>query len=82
MEASNFTPSVYSVHALTLLAEVKHSHICSSLYLSYVPSCSYSCLITVLRLHADFPRQDNDLPPASRLEMIYDRLSSHVNNYQ
>lgn len=29
MEASNFTPSVYSVHALTLLAEVKHLHICS-----------------------------------------------------
>ncbi len=25
MEASSFTPSVYSVHALTLLAEVKHS---------------------------------------------------------
>lgn len=24
MEASSFTPSVYSVHALTLLAEVKH----------------------------------------------------------
>lgn len=28
MEASNFTPSVYSVHALTLLAEVKRLHIC------------------------------------------------------
>lgn len=27
-EASNFTPSLYSVHALTLLAEVKHLHIC------------------------------------------------------
>lgn len=27
MEASNFTPSVYSVHALTLLAEVKHIHL-------------------------------------------------------
>lgn len=24
MEASSFTPSVYSVHALTLLAEVNH----------------------------------------------------------
>jgi len=30
MEASSFTPSVYSVHALTLLAEVKHSCLCDS----------------------------------------------------
>lgn len=28
MEASNFTPSVYSVHALTLLAEVKLLCLC------------------------------------------------------
>lgn len=28
MEASSFTPSVYSVHALTLLAEVNHLYIC------------------------------------------------------
>lgn len=27
-EASSFTPSVYSVHALTLLAEVNHLYIC------------------------------------------------------
>ncbi len=36
MEASSFTPSVYSVHALTLLAEVKHSCLRDSLN----PSCT------------------------------------------
>lgn len=30
MEASSFTPSVYSVHALTLLAEVKQLSVCDS----------------------------------------------------
>lgn len=53
MEASSFTPSVYSVHALTLLAEVNQfTHLLSGhqsvvvpvisiLHLDYVSSCSH-----------------------------------------
>lgn len=43
MEASSFTPSVYSVHALTLLAEVKHLCVCDSPHLVFItPSVSDS----------------------------------------
>lgn len=45
MEASSFTPSVYSVHALTLLAKVKHQRLglndSASVFISITPPVGF-----------------------------------------
>lgn len=93
MEASNFTPSVYSVHALTLLAEVKPLCLClwftSTQHESSVIPVVYFSFQSCLNLSISVrPLRYTEVVCLSCSDVIYDSLpsstsvviSAHVNH--